>query len=87
MKRALEIDPDILLQSMENGRSSALHWAARCCGPTAVKAIEFLLKRGIPWSSVDANDHIAEQEAMTFGNEESRKFLREWALRNGKIFS
>jgi hypothetical protein len=87
MKYALEMDPDILFQCDFMSRSSALHCAAQSRAPTAVKAIEFLLKRGIPWSSKDADDHIAEQVAQRFRNEDSRKFLREWALRNGKILS
>jgi hypothetical protein len=85
MRKALAKEPDLLYQSDVFDQQSALHHVAMCGGPDGVKALQWLLNKGVPWSVLDIEGNTSEDVAREYKNEESRKFLREWAVQNDEF--
>jgi hypothetical protein len=84
MEKAIEKDPKIIYASDVFERRSALHHAAASPTPAATNVLTWLLEKGIPWSASDMDECIPEDLARIFKNEESRKILREWAVKTGE---
>ena len=84
MQKAIDKDPKIIYTSDTFGRRSALHFAAAST-TDAVDAVQWLLAKGIPWNASDKRECIPEDIASEYGNEESRKCLREWAVGKGEF--
>ena len=72
--------------STSSGKSM-LHLAAMCRGPSGAETVRWLLEKGVPWNAADRSDQLAEHLATTYGNVESAKVLREWAIREGSLAS
>jgi len=85
MQKAIDKDPKIIYASEIFDRRSALHFAAASMDTDAVNAVRWLLAKGIPWSASDNESYLPEDIARKRGNDESRKFLREWAVKKGKL--
>jgi len=84
MEKAIEKDPKIIYGSDVFERRSALHHAAASPTPAATNVLTWLLEKGIPWNASDINECIPEDLARISKHEESRKILREWAVKTGE---
>jgi hypothetical protein len=87
MQKAIDKDPTIIYALDIYDRQSALHFAAASVKADALNTIRWLLAKGIPWSASDNERHIPEDVARKYGKDESRKFLREWAVKKGELFA
>ena len=87
MQRAIDKDPKIIYASDIYYRRSALHFAAAAASVNtdAVNAVQWLLEKGIPWSTADNGRQLPEDIASKYGNDELCKFLREWAVKKGGV--
>ena len=66
---------------------SVLHAAATCRGPKGTETVRWALEKGIPWNAANRDSFLPERVAVMYGNEESAKILREWAINHGSCFS
>jgi hypothetical protein len=87
MQKAIDKDSKIIYASDIFETRSALHFAATSVKTDAVNAVRWLLAKGIPWSASDNERHLPEDIARNYGNDELRKFLREWAVKTGVLVS
>lgn len=85
MENAIEKDPEIIYALDIFHGKSALHLAAESRNPAAVNAVRWLLEKGVPWSTSDMQNCIAEELAMKWENKESCRILREWAIQRGRL--
>ena len=85
MQKAIDKDPKVIYASDIYDRRSALHFAAASVNTDAVNAVRWLLAKGIPWSASDNGRHLPEDIARKYGNDELRRFLREWAVKKGEL--
>src|ERR1700691_6141555 len=85
MQKAINKDPKIIYASDIFDPRSALHFAAASAKADAVNAVRWLLTKGIPWSASDNGDSLPEDIASKYGNDQSCKFLREWAVGKGEL--
>jgi hypothetical protein len=85
MQKAIDKDPKVIYRSDTYDHRSALHFATASVNTDAMKAVQWLLEKGIPWSASDNGRQLPEDIALKYGNDESRKFLREWAVKKGEL--
>jgi protein arginine N-methyltransferase 2 len=85
MQKAIDKDPKIIYASDIFDRRSALHFAAASVKADAVNAVRWLLAKGITWSASEKGDSLPEDIASKYGNDQSRKFLREWTVGKGEL--
>jgi len=85
MEKAMSKDPKILFASDMYDHMSALHMAAASPAPHSADAVRWLLKKGIPWSAMDAEKRLPEEWARMHKNQESWTVLRNWAIEFGDL--
>ena len=85
MQKAIDKDPKVIYGSDVFDRKSALHFAAAPMKGDSLNAVKWLLAKGIPWNASDNDDNFPEDLARECRNDESYKFLREWAVQKGEL--
>ena len=83
MQKAIDKDPKIIYASAIYDTRSALHFAAAPLRGDSLTAVKWLLAQGIPWNASDNEGKFPEDLARMCGNDETRNFLREWAVKKG----
>lgn len=84
MEKAIEKNPEAIYESDVSEQRSALHYAAESASPTAAKAVQWLLEKGVPWGAQDTGGLIPEDLARMHQHQESSEILRTWAVQKGE---